>query len=242
MLTKDKKISYPVNLTRYLSLTGIASRRNCVQLVKEGKISINKTVIFQPAEKVYIDDIVEYESNTLRLEKKIYIMLNKPKGYTCSNSDIYADKLALDLIDNQEVRLFTAGRLDRDSEGMLIITNDGDYVQKLMHPSNEIKKVYEVTVNKSIEDQYITEMLNGIKDEGEILKALKIEKVASTVYLFTLGEGKKREVRRLIKFAKKKTISLKRIRIGKLSLNNLEMGKWINLSEKDINLTLMTNT
>ncbi len=231
-------IIFPVNLTRYLSLTGIASRRKCIEIVRKGEITINDIIIEEPSKKVNKNDIVKYKNTKVEVEEKYYIILNKPPGYTCSNSDIHADKLVLDLIDLKEIRLFTAGRLDRDSEGLIIVTNDGDYANKLMHPSNEIEKVYEVEINKDFELNDINAMLKGIYDEGEKLKALKVEKKQKNIYLFTLSEGKKREVRRLVKYAKRKTVSLKRIRLGKLSINNLPTGQWKHLTKEDVQLTL----
>lgn len=237
----ENEIEYPMALSKYLSVCGVASRRKSVELIRNNLVYVNGSVENNPASRVFEKDRVSYEGKYVYSGRKYYIMLNKPRGYICTSDDPYADKKALDLIDIDGPRLFTAGRLDKDSEGLLIVTNDGDYSQKLMHPSHEILKVYRVSVDAPLNSAMISRLCNGINDEGEYLKATAIKKASDKVYLFSMNEGKKREVRRLISCVQRKTIRLQRISVGALSLGELPVGKWRELTEREIAQSLQKN-
>ena len=169
-------------------------------------------------------------------------MLNKPRGYICTNEDPHAPLKALDLIElpleQADIRLFSAGRLDKDSEGLLIFTNDGDYVENIMHPKHEVLKNYQVKTVSEIPEYVLDKLRRGIEDETEILKAHKIKNEGNCLYTFILNEGKKREIRRMVKFAGTEVSSLKRIALGALSLGILESGKWKYLTQEDIQKTM----
>ncbi len=235
-----KKNVYPVSLSHYLSLSGIASRRKSTEIIKQGMVKVNDVKITNPGMKINIDDIVLFNNKIVELEQKIYIMLNKPKGYICTSDDPYAEKKILDLVNIPNVRLFTAGRLDKDSEGLIIITNDGNYTNKLMHPSNEIEKCYIVKINNTFTHNVLKELKNGITDDSEFLKPISIEPLGNTTYKIILNEGKKREIRRMIRFADRRVLSLKRIRVGNLFLNDLPTGKWKELNNDEINQSLQS--
>lgn len=228
-----------VSLSYYLSKAGIASRRKSTELIKEGKVIVNGNIIKEPGYKLESHDKVEYLGQELRPEAKLYyVMLNKPRGYTCTASDPFAEKKALDLIDIPDARLFSAGRLDKESEGLIIFTNDGDYALRLTAPREQIRKTYLVETNRELTETEMTKLRNGIVDEGENLFASELNKVSSFKYRFIMTEGKKREIRRLLKSLNVKTVYLKRIAIGKLFLENLPPGKWRNMSKEDIALSL----
>ena len=165
-------------------------------------------------------------------------MLNKPAGYVCTNDDPHAAKRAFDLIKIDGARLFSAGRLDKDSEGLLIVTNDGDYAMQLTHPRYEIFKTYLVKTDAAISAGELDRLRHGIIDNGEQLLPQKIEATGSCIYRFILNEGKKREIRRMVADAGRKTVSLQRISIGSLKLGELKSGQWRFLSAEEVNLSL----
>jgi 23S rRNA pseudouridine2605 synthase len=231
-----------ISLSKYLSVCGIASRRKSCDLIKQGKVRINGEIIKEPGYKIAPDDKVVFAGKEVILQEKVYIMLNKPRGYICTNEDPHALLKALDLIElppeQADIRLFSAGRLDKDSEGLLIFTNDGDYVEKLMHPKHEVMKNYQVKTVSEIPEYVLDKLRRGIEDDNEILKAHKIKKEGNCLYTFILNEGKKREIRRMVKFAGTEVSSLKRIALEALTLGTLESGKWKYLTPEDIQKTL----
>ena len=230
---------YPIKLIKYITSAGVASRRKSFDIILKGQIKVNGEVIKEPSHLINENDKVEFQGKSVEIQKPVYVMLNKPVGYTCTNADPYAEKKAVDLIEIPNIRLFSVGRLDKDSKGLLLFTNDGKYADTLMHPRNEITKTYIVTVSQEISFRSIIEMTTkGIIDSGETLKALKIEKISKLKYKFVLNEGKKREIRRLVKCVESRVVSLKRIAIGTLKLGNLSEGKWKYLTNEDIQKTL----
>lgn len=234
--------SEKVSLSKYLSVCGTASRRKSCDLIKQGKVRVNGETIKEPGYKISPLDKVTFEGKEVVSQEKIYIMLNKPRGYICTNDDPHAPLKAVDLIalppEQADIRLFSAGRLDKDSEGLLIFTNDGDYAEKIMHPKHETLKNYQVKTVSEIPDVMLDKLRRGINDDNEFLKPYKIKKEGGNVYTFILNEGKKREIRRMVKFAGTEVASLKRIALGALTLGSLETGKWKYLSPEEINKTL----
>lgn len=241
MKNDERAEVFTMNLTHYLSTCGAASRRRSAELIKNGSVKVNGTPVAEPGFKVNEKDIVTLDGTELRIGKRYYLMLNKPRGYICTSDDPYAPKKAIDLIGLENVRLFSVGRLDKESEGMLIFTNDGDYAAKLTGPGYGIKKIYIAVTDKPLSSEMIETLRNGIVDDGENLFAAAIEELAPKKYRFTMKEGKKREIRRLLKYANVKTITLKRIATGKLSIGDLGPGKWRYLSDEDIRQSLDNN-
>lgn len=229
-----------IKLLKYLTSCGIASRRDSFDMIKQGKICVNGKIINEPSYIIEEEDSVSINGKKISFQKKVYIILNKPKGYTCTNGDPHAELKAIDLIKIKE-RIFSVGRLDKESEGLIIFTNDGDYSNRLIHPSSSILKQYEVTLSGNLSTQSISALLRGIQDNGESLKAVSIKKLSNNKYLFTLSDGKNREIRRMIEFANLKIIKLKRINIGKLNLGSLHTGEWKQMSESEIQQSLSTN-
>ena len=232
------ELSFPISLSKYLSISGVASRRKATELIKFGKVKVNNLIITEPGLKLNESDVVVYDDNVIVFGQRYYIVLNKPRGYVCTSDDPYAEKKAIDLVDIPGVRLFTAGRLDKDSEGLIIITNDGEYASKLTHPKYQTQKTYRVIVSGHLNDETLARFCAGVEDQGEILKAKSVIREADNIYKFTLTEGKNREIRRLVKSARKKTIRLQRIAIGRLSLGKLKIGEWRHLSQNEVSFTL----
>ncbi len=229
-----KSITFPMRLVRYLSLAGVASRRKSDELIAAGKISVNGKIIIEPGVKVNISDCIEYQQQVLSLAERTYVILNKPPGYLCSAFDPHADKTVFDLIDLPGKRLFNVGRLDLDSEGLLIFTDDGDYAEKITHPRNGILKKYLVKTNRLLTQKDIELICRGIQDDGDFLKAESVIKKQGCDYLFTMSEGKKREIRRLINAVSARVKNLRRISIGKLNIGKLPLGKWRFLTLQEI--------
>ena len=239
-MSDNKQPDEQLRLSRFLSQAGIASRRKCDEMIKLGLVSVNAGVVLEPGFKVSPEDLVKVEGRLVKpFKEKIYIMLNKPRGYLCSSSDPYADKTIYDLIKLPgNPRIFSAGRLDLNSEGLLILTNDGDYAEKLTHPRYCIVKKYKVRINRRLTDIELKRIRSGIRDRGEFLKPLSVKQLKGSEYLFEMNEGKKREIRRLIASTGADVVQLERIAIGALGLSPLPRGKWkkMNKNERDLSL------
>lgn len=225
-------------LSHFLSLSGIASRRKCADIVKAGRVQVNGQVVTAPGYRINSGDKIDCDGQPVRIEQRFYIMLNKPRGYACTNDDPHAGKKVFDLVKVEGARLFSAGRLDKDSEGLLIITNDGGYAMQLTHPRYEIFKTYLVKTDAPVSAADLNRLRRGITDDGERLCPEKIEELGNCQYRFVLNEGKKREIRRMVAAAGRKTVVLQRISIGGLSLGNLEQGKWRFLADAEVKLSL----
>ena len=226
-------------LAKFIARCGAAARRKAAELVKSGSVRVNGRVITDPAFSVDITaDRVELNGKILQVPtENIYIMLNKPVGYTTSHFDKHAEHLAIELINCPEAqRLIPAGRLDRESEGLLIFSNDGDFIQKLAHPRYDIRKRYRVTASIFLDRARQQKMLNGIADDGEILKALSVETVPGekNTFIIELNEGRKREIRRMLKACNAATLQLQRIAMGKVKLGDLPLGKWRKLTAGEL--------
>jgi pseudouridine synthase len=237
---KNENDSEAMRLDRFLSQAGVASRRESAEIVKSGRVRVNGTYVHEPGRRILEGDTVLVGSKKVELQRRYYIMLNKPVGYYSTAADPHADLLVLDLVKVPEpgVRLFTAGRLDKDSEGLIILTNDGDYAAKLTHPKYGILKKYKVSTERPINDESMEKIRKGVYSEGEFIRAADIKSINRYSYLFTMAEGKKREVRRLVASTGTKINRLKRIAIGGLNLGPLPSGEWRFLCANDIKASL----
>ena len=226
-------------LAKYIARCGAAARRKAADLVKNGAAKVNGRVVTDPAFSVDGNkDQVELNGTLLQPPaENIYIMLNKPRGYTTSHADKHAEHLAIELIDCPEAqRLVPAGRLDKDSEGLLIFSNDGNFIQQITHPRYNVTKLYKVTASAELDKKSRQRMLSGIKDDGEVLKALRITPLPDEkfTYFIELNEGRKREIRRMLKACNAATLQLQRIAMGKVKLGDLPLGKWRKLTAGEL--------
>jgi 23S rRNA pseudouridine2605 synthase len=236
-----------MRLNQYLAKSGIASRRKAEVVIKKEKVTINGKYVDKPYYQVGVSDSVKINNKEIRPAKDIYILLNKPKGVTTTCFDKYAETTVLDLIPRKE-RIYPIGRLDKNSTGLIILTNNGDFCYKVTHPKFQIEKEYLIQLSTQLKKDDYKKAKVGVVDEGELLKVKKIRNVKNKTWSklppalkVTVEEGKKRHLRRLFKKLGYQVISLKRIRIGNLRLNDLEEGKCKLISFSEIKKYLKTN-
>lgn len=226
-----------MNLVKFLSSCGAASRRKAEELIRSGHVAVDGKVVCDPAFRVDGTQPVTLDGTPLAMpEKRHYILLHKPRGYVCSNADAHAGKLAVELIDIPGVRLVSAGRLDKESEGAIIFSDDGEFINRLAHPRYGVLKRYEVTTVRPVSAEWQKKMVQGITDDGENLKVISIKELASCRYEIILNEGKKREIRRLTAAANAPTKRLIRVAIGGIELGKLACGSFRELSRSEVDL------
>lgn len=222
-------------LSKVLASAGVASRRACEELIFQGLVKVNEQVVRIPQTLVDFagDHITVREQPIKQVEDKVYYLLNKPAGYICSTRGGGQSKLVLDLFKEEGHRLFTVGRLDKDTEGLLLVTNDGHFANRVIHPSAQISKEYLVKTDQELTHDHLVAIAHGTLVEGTFVKPIRVEKVRRGTLKIVIGEGKKREVRLLLDAAGLKTKSLTRIRLGSLQLGALPIGTWRPLTEKE---------
>jgi len=223
-----------------MAYCGVASRRKCEDIIAEGRVSVNGYTITDMGVKINPrKDIVKVDGITIEPEdKKIYIALNKPVGYISSVCDQFGRPTVLDLVDRKFGRLYPVGRLDYDSEGLILLTNDGDLAYRLTHPKFNISKEYNVEVDGLPTPYDIDKLRKGIFLEGRktrpaIIELLKQSKNSST-FMIILKEGRNRQIRKMFDFIGHSVISLQRVRIANILLGNMQPGEWRHLTDEEI--------
>lgn len=226
-----------IRLNKYIAECGICSRRKADILIESGKVLVNDIVIKDLGVKIDdTKDIVKVDGKTISKEDKfVYIMLNKPKGYVTTNSEQFGRKSVLDLIDT-DYRIFPIGRLDMNTEGLLLLTNDGEFANKLMHPKNKVEKTYIANVKGNITKEKIEHLINGVDIGGYITKPAQVRIISKdkNEIEIKISEGKNRQVRKMCEAVGLKVINLKRTSIGKLNLGNLKIGEYRYLNKNEI--------
>lgn len=226
-----------MRINKYLAAAGVASRRECDKLISEGRVKINGATANLGAE-VSADDEVTVNGVVATVKKNEYYILNKPKGYICSVSDEKGRKTVLDLMPQGVGRIYPVGRLDYDSEGLLILTTDGEFAQKLTHPSNEVPKTYLVKIEGTLTETDLNPIRSGVEIDGYVTKKCKAHIVetnkAYTKVHVTITEGKNREIRKMFAAIGKEVTLLKRIKIGELTLRGLDRGAYRKLSAQEV--------
>ena len=223
-----------MRLNKYLAKSGVASRRESDKLIQAATTFVNGELITDPAFNVKIDDVVKYDGQKLSLVTEIMvIMLNKPKNIITTVKDTHNRKTVLDLIPITN-RLFPIGRLDKDTTGLVFLTNNGELANYLMHPKNKIPRVYQAEIEGKLNQKAITKMKKGIYiGDGEFGRSEFVHQKSvkkRSIVTLKLHEGKKREIRRIFRFLKIKLFSLQRIQYGEIILGNLPLGHWRFLS------------
>ena len=228
-----------MRLNKYLALSGVASRRMADNLIKAATTTVNNIVITDPAFQIKQDDIIRYDGKIIKINQDhVVIMFNKPLGVITSMSDPKNRPVIADYIPNK-MRLFPVGRLDKNTSGLLLITNNGDLANKLMHPKNLIPKIYEIETDSILDAKLISKIKNGVfigyKQWAKAI-VVKQKKVKSRILVtLQLHHGKNREIRRMFNKINKKLFSLKRIKYGDLELGNLPLGKYRELNKVELN-------
>lgn len=222
-------------LSKVLAAAGIASRRACEEIIFSGNVKVNNQIIKVPQTLVdlAVDRIMVRDQLIQEKENKVYYLLNKPPGFICSTRRTSQSKLVLDLFQEEGHRLFTVGRLDKDTGGLLLVTNDGQFANQVIHPSANIQKEYLVKTDQEVSHDHLIAIGHGTLVEGTFVKPIRVEKVRRGTIKIVIGEGKKREVRLLLDAAGLKIKSLTRIRVGGLHLGALPPGCWRPLTEKE---------
>lgn len=233
-------------LNKFIAHAGVCGRREAAELVKEGKVTVNGDKIFEPGYKVSGADKVIVKGKQVFLQKNaVYILLNKPKDYLTTSSDPQGRKTVLDLVKQATTeRVYPVGRLDRNTTGVLLLTNDGELAQKLTHPSFEIKKIYEVTLDKAVTKKDIESIMEGITLEDGPVKADAVgytDPKDKTVVGIEIHSGRNRIVRRIFEHLGYDVKNLDRVMFANLTKKNVERGRWRLLQEKEVRLLKFMN-
>jgi 23S rRNA pseudouridine2605 synthase len=226
-------------LNKYIAHSGVCPRRDAAEIIKSGKVKVNGELVMEPGRKVTVKDEVIVNGKKVHPTKDlVYILLNKPKDYITTTEDERDRKTVLDLIKNStKERVYPVGRLDRNTSGVLLLTNDGELAQKLTHPSNEIKKVYAVTLDKPLEKKDFEKILEGVKLDDGMAKVdfLAYSDVKDKTQLgVEIHSGRNRIVRRIFEALGYDVRNLDRVIFAGLTKKNVDRGKWRFLSEKEV--------
>ena len=228
-----------VRLQKFLAEAGLGSRRHCETLITAGQVTVNDQPVTTLGSKIDpATDRVSVAGQSVRVEHKLYIALNKPAGYLCTSHDPQGRRRALDLLPPNLPRLYTVGRLDGDTEGLVLLTNDGTFSLRLTHPRYKMPKTYRAEVVGPLADDQIARLLQGVRSDGEWLRAAEVFGVrpvgTGTEVQLVLREGKKRQVRRMLAEVGCPVRRLVRLSIGNISLGNLKPGQWRYLTNEEI--------
>ncbi len=228
-----------MRINKYLALCGVASRRKSEQFIVDGKVKLNGKIVTNLSTNVDTKkDKIELEGKELSLPSNyVYYKLNKPKGYLCTACDDRGRKTIFDLVKTQ-TRLFSIGRLDYDTEGLILLTNDGDFAQKISHPSHETEKEYIVKIEGTILESELAVLRAGVVENGIKMPKAKVELLEvvnnNSKLSVTIHEGQNRQIRRMFEAINKPIKMLKRIRIGNIKLGGLQRGEYKSLNDFEL--------
>lgn len=238
-VTGNQQPATGMPLNKFLSHSGVAARREAAEIVRQGKVKVNNVVVIEPGHKVSTNDEVKVNGKKIVISKNlVYILLNKPKDYITTTDDPQGRKTVLDIVSKATTeRIYPVGRLDRNTSGVLLLTNDGELSQKLMHPSNNIKKIYSVTLNKPLDKKDFDKILKGVMLEDGManVDALAYTDVHNKAILgIEIHSGRNRIVRRIFEALGYDVKNLDRVVFAGLTKKNVERGKWRFLTEKEV--------
>ena len=228
-----------IRLQKYLAECGVASRRKSEELISGGKVKVNgKTAVIGDKVDPKRDRVSVFGKKIKSVEKTVYIMLNKPRGYITTMKDEHDRKCVSELVKDIGVRIYPVGRLDRESEGLLIMTNDGDFANSLTHPSKHIAKTYRVTIRPGITKQQLKSFSEGIEIDGKTTLPADIKVIEEqenrTVVQVTIYEGRNRQIRKMFDFMGIEVARLKRVKVGSLKLGMLKQGDYRELTSEEV--------
>ncbi len=234
-MKKKSNSEEKIRLNKYISQSGLCSRRTADELIKKGKVQVNNKLCDQVGTKINKDDKVIVNKKLIKPEKNIYVLLNKPKDYISTNKDTHNRRVVFDLVKGINKRLFSVGRLDRQTTGLLLLTNDGDVAKKLTHPSHKIKKIYCVTLEKKISNDEISQIKNGLFVENELIKVDNIERLEKENEVgIEIHMGKNRIIRKIFESLNHRVSKLDRVLFGPFTKKDLPRGKWRVLNQNEI--------
>jgi 23S rRNA pseudouridine2605 synthase len=227
-----------VRLNAFVAKSGVCARRQAAELIKQGKVKVGGKVMLEPWYVVKEKDAVTVGGRRVNIERCHYLVMNKPRGVTSTAGDKFAEKKITDLIPRKYGRLYPVGRLDKDSRGLIVLTNDGELCHNITHPKFEVEKEYRVVAKGEFDDVKLASLKRGITDEGEVLKVKSCLAANSkndiTELVIIILEGKKRHIRRMLKCLGLSVLDLKRVRIGGLKLKGLAEGAFVGMEKEDI--------
>jgi pseudouridine synthase len=226
-------------LQKFLAEAGVASRRAAEQFILDGRVAVNGKPVRQLGTKVDpVHDEVLVDGKPVRARRKLYIALHKPRGCVCSHQDELSRPTIYDLLPKEWQIVSSVGRLDFNSEGLIFLTNDGQFALRLTHPRYGVRKKYLATIEGTVEQELLEKFKRGVFDRGEKLRAEKARLISRNVVELELAEGKNREVRRLFESQNLLVKKLQRTQIGKIKLGELKPGRWRTLTETEIKTLL----
>ena len=228
-----------VRLQKYLADAGVASRRAGEQIILAGRVAVNGQTVAELGTRVdAIHDRVAVDGKPVRVKRKLYVALNKPPGLVCSRNDEFERRTIYGLLPKEWGHLHSVGRLDYQSEGLIFLTNDGEFSLHLTHPRYGVRKKYVATIEGRVMPEVLAQFARGVWHEGEKLKAEKARLVSASqsqsIVELELAQGKYREVRRLFESQRLTVKRLQRVQIGQIKLGELRLGKWRTLTEPEI--------
>jgi len=223
-------------LSKVLAATGLASRRACEESIRAGRVEVNGAVVLLPQHPVdpEVDHIRVDGRNAVVQKRKVYYLLNKPAGFICTHERPKQGRIVMDLFQKSGLRLFTVGRLDKDTTGLLLVTNDGHFAHQIIHPSSGISKEYLLKVKEELDEERLERLCAGCVVDDVFVKPQKVRKVRRGTVRITVAEGRKHEVRILAERAGLTLLSLQRIRIGPLVLGDMPEGAYRDLKQAEI--------
>lgn len=231
--------SIVVRLQKVIAEAGIASRRAAERIILDGRVQVNGQVVRTLGHKVEPGaDRVSVDGVLIKAKRKLYIAVNKPTGYLCTRTDPFERRIIGDLLPKEWQHLTSVGRLDNDSDGLVFMTNDGEFALRMSHPRYGVRKIYQLTVEGKADPTIPNRWTAGVKEGGDVLKAAACRVLSSnhtrTVFQVTLVEGKNREIRRMCDAVGLTVLRLQRIQIGPIKVGELPSGKWRTLTEHEI--------
>ena len=232
----------PIRLNKYIAASGICSRRDADELIKKGKIRVNGKLVTELGVKVELSDKVFINDKQISPERKVYILINKPKDYISTVDDPHAERTVIDLVRSAtKERVYPVGRLDRNTTGVLLLTNDGDLTKKLTHPSSNKKKIYHISLNKAVTKADLERIADGIELDDGFIKADAINYVDGNKKEIgiELHSGRNRIVRRIFEQLEYRVVKLDRVYFAGLTKKSVSRGKWRFLSEKEVSMLKM---
>jgi len=229
-----------LRVQKIISNAGYCSRRKAEELIRQGEVKVNDKVI-KPGEKADPEnDKITVNDREIKIEKRIYLLFNKPVGYITTLDDPLNRKTIFDIINIKE-RIFPVGRLDNDTSGLLLLTNDGDFANKIMHPRYEIEKTYRVRIDGELKGSDIKKLENGIIIDGKKTCPARITRIKQDIFDITIHEGRNRIVRKMMSALGYSVLFLERIAIGDIKINVMAPGQYRNLTSNEINNLLKEN-